>query len=80
MKTSTITVKGQITVPKELRDAYGWKPGDRVGFVGEADGVKVVFSRRKPVGQEIVDQLKKARWRKGLSTDDLMAMTRGDEA
>ena len=77
MKTSTITVKGQVTVPKELRDAYGWKPGDRVGFLGEADGVKIVFSRGKSTGQETVDRLRKARWRKGLSTDALMAMTRG---
>jgi len=80
MKTSTITVKGQVTVPKELRDAYGWKPGDRVGFLGETDGVKIVFSRSKPTGRETVDRLRKARWREGSSTDALIAMTRGDDA
>ena len=77
---STITVKGQVTVPKELRDAYGWKPGDRVGFLGESDGVKIVFSRGKAIGKETVDRLRKAPWRKDLSTDALMAMTRGDDA
>ena len=25
MKTSTMTVKGQVTVPKMLRDEFGWK-------------------------------------------------------
>src|SRR2546429_431253 len=42
MKTSTMTVKGQVTVPKELRDAFGWKVGDEVAFLREKDGVKFV--------------------------------------
>jgi len=27
---STITVKGQVTLPKDLRDAAGLNPGERV--------------------------------------------------
>ncbi|WP_309085036.1 AbrB/MazE/SpoVT family DNA-binding domain-containing protein [Chelativorans sp.] len=30
-----ITAKGQITVPKEVRDRHGLKPGDRIEFVEE---------------------------------------------
>lgn len=30
-----ITTKGQLTLPKEVRDRYGLKPGDRVEFVEE---------------------------------------------
>ncbi|WP_048645029.1 AbrB/MazE/SpoVT family DNA-binding domain-containing protein [Nitratireductor soli] len=30
-----ITTKGQITLPKEVRDRHGLKPGDRVEFVEE---------------------------------------------
>lgn len=30
-----ITAKGQLTLPKEVRDRYGLKPGDRVEFVEE---------------------------------------------
>jgi AbrB family looped-hinge helix DNA binding protein len=30
-----ITAKGQITLPKEVRDRYGLKPGDRIEFVEE---------------------------------------------
>ena len=32
-----ITTKGQITLPKDVRDRHGLKPGDRVEFV-EEDG------------------------------------------
>jgi len=30
-----ITAKGQITLPKEVRDRHGLKPGDRIEFVEE---------------------------------------------
>lgn len=36
--TSTVTVKGQVTIPLEIRKALGLKPRDRVTFVLE-DGM-----------------------------------------
>jgi len=33
--SSTISSKGQITVPKEIRRRLGLEPGDRVEFVAE---------------------------------------------
>ena len=38
MPISTITSKGQITIPKQVRDEMGWKPGDRVAFVRDRAG------------------------------------------
>ena len=32
MPSSTITSKGQITVPKEIRELMRLKPGDRIDF------------------------------------------------
>jgi antitoxin PrlF len=74
---STMTVKGQVTVPKELRDTFGWKPGDEVEFVLEADGVKLVRPRRRGKGEQVVARLRGAAWNRALSTARLMAMTRG---
>ncbi len=34
---NALTVKGQVTIPKRVRNALGLKPGDEVDFV-EADG------------------------------------------
>ncbi len=33
MPTATLTSKGQITLPKAVRDLWGLTPGDRVDFV-----------------------------------------------
>lgn len=77
MKTSRITVKGQVTVPKELRDAFGWKAGDQVTFLREPDGVKLVRAARRGRGKRIVERLRRANWDRRLSTERLMAMTRG---
>ena len=38
MSNAKMTSKGQITVPKEVRDRLGLKPGDRVLFIVEDDG------------------------------------------
>lgn len=35
MLTSTITSKGQITIPKEIRDLLNLRPGDRIDFIVE---------------------------------------------
>jgi AbrB family looped-hinge helix DNA binding protein len=38
MSTSTITSKGQITLPKNVREHLGVREGDRLDFVIAADG------------------------------------------
>jgi AbrB family looped-hinge helix DNA binding protein len=36
--TTTITVKGQVTLPKKVRDEVGLKPGDKVEVRATASG------------------------------------------
>jgi len=38
MTAATLTSKGQLTLPKDVRDALGVGPGDRVDFVKMEDG------------------------------------------
>lgn len=39
MPTSTLTSRGQTTIPKPIREALGLQPGDRVEFTLEEDRV-----------------------------------------
>ncbi len=39
MSTATLTSKGQITIPKDVREALGVGTGDRVEFIDEGEGV-----------------------------------------
>lgn len=36
---STVTTKGQVTIPKPIRDALGIGPNDRVAFIREGERV-----------------------------------------
>ncbi|MCB8839265.1 AbrB/MazE/SpoVT family DNA-binding domain-containing protein [Aurantimonas sp. VKM B-3413] len=45
---SVITSKGQVTVPKQVRDAFNLKDGDRLEFVVVDDTI-VVVPRNRPI-------------------------------
>ena len=77
MKTSRMTVKGQVTVPKAVRDDLGLRPGDPVGFVRDGNEVKIVRVEPRARGSEVVARLRRARWNPRLTTKRLMALTRG---
>jgi antitoxin PrlF len=51
MATATITAKGQITIPKEIRDALELQLGDQVIFVREGERVFLLPVRRKGLTQ-----------------------------
>lgn len=49
MPEATVTSKGQITIPKAIRDKLRLKTGDRLVFRLEADGSARVHAVTKPV-------------------------------
>jgi len=42
-----VTTKGQVTIPKKLRDRYGIRPGVLVDFVADSDGIHLRKAARK---------------------------------
>lgn len=48
MATATMTSKGQLTVPKEIRDRLGLEPGDKVDLVPCGEG-RVEMRKRRTI-------------------------------
>jgi AbrB family looped-hinge helix DNA binding protein len=46
---STLTSKGQTTIPKSIRDSLGMKVGDRMTFTLMPDGVVLMRVKNKHV-------------------------------
>ena len=78
-----LTEKGQVTVPKRVRDALGIGPGSEVDF--EVEGLTARLVKREPVegesrGERLVRLLEEVGRKyadSGLTTDEIMEMTRG---
>ncbi|MHB8482644.1 MAG: AbrB/MazE/SpoVT family DNA-binding domain-containing protein [Nitrospiria bacterium] len=47
MKTSVVTIKGQIVIPAEIRKKLGLKKGSKVVIVEQEDGFKVQTANKK---------------------------------
>lgn len=74
-----ITTKGQVTIPQHIRERLGLLPGTEVEF--EVDGGEVRLRRSAEGmtrGQRLVEHMR-GRLRGGMSTDELMALTRGED-
>jgi AbrB family looped-hinge helix DNA binding protein len=75
-----ITSKGQVTIPADIREQAGLLPHTEVEFRYDGDVVSLVRAkvRKRPGrGAKIVAHLR-GRGDVSLSTDDIMALTRGD--
>lgn len=48
MVAATMTSKGQLTIPKEIRDLLGLRPGDKVELVPKG-GQEVTLRKRRVV-------------------------------
>jgi antitoxin PrlF len=74
-----LTVKGQVTIPKRVRDYLGVQPGGSVEFDVVPPGDVVLrkagrsATNKKPTRFEALRGTRKS----GLSTDELMVLLRG---
>jgi antitoxin PrlF len=75
---TTVTSKGQVTIPKKVRDALKLSPGSAVEFTVNQDGEVIIRrSDGKPMQKrDRFDAMRgkaQIRWK----TDELMALLRG---
>lgn len=74
-----VTSKGQVTIPKSVRERLGIRAGSEVEFVSTVDGVQLVKLDAGRGASIVADMQARARGAFSLSTEELMALTRGDE-
>ena len=75
---STMTSKGQVTIPKTIRDALGLTPGSEVFFDVSADGAVLVHGKNPATPS--TDRFEAVRGKADIAwrTDDLMHLLRGE--
>jgi antitoxin PrlF len=76
MITAKVTSKGQVTIPKEIREKLGVHPGEDVGFE-EKDNLLVIS---KVVTKSPFDKwVGRLKHLKGRRSDDLVREARGHD-
>ncbi len=73
--SATVTSKGQVTIPKRVRDLLGIGPGSVIDFERAQDGRIVLVKVEKKARPNPFARLR-GHAGKGLSTAEIMAMTR----
>jgi antitoxin PrlF len=71
-----VTSKGQVTIPLAVRRKLGIEPGSEVEFELDAQGARLV--RAKTARGKAVVRRMRGRGTVAMSTDEIMALTRGD--
>jgi AbrB family looped-hinge helix DNA binding protein len=81
-----MTVKGQVTIPKKVREALRLSPGDGVQFDVNSEGQIVVCkagtrAAGRRVSGRVRDRFESARGKAQVKwrTDELMALLRGTD-
>ena len=73
-----ITSKGQVTIPQNIREKLGLLPYCEVEFHIVGDAVRMrKMPGSKSRGQRLLEAMGKAK-KPGMTTDEIMAMTRGE--
>ena len=79
--STTVTSKGQVTIPKRVRDQLGIVPGSAVDFEAGADGRVVLVKKGARGGKAARPRSRFAALRGTatvkMSTREIMVLTRG---
>ena len=79
---TTVTVKGQVTLPKAVREAAGIRPGDRVNVRAREGGVIIESIEPSDANEEEylrrLEDMSRRRPFEGFTTEEVMAMTRSE--
>jgi len=72
-----VTIKGQVTIPQEIREKLGITPAAEIDFIQEKDRVYLVKRKDRAKKTHKFSKLRGIANVK-MTTDEIMALTRGD--
>lgn len=75
--STRVTTKGQVTIPKKVRDLLDIVPGSAVDFELAPDG-RVVLTKAGSGRRRSAFAQVRGRATEKMSTDEIMALTRGE--
>lgn len=86
-KLTNLTVKGQVTIPKDVRDALGLRPNQPVEIEMLGDDAAIIRKPKVDPATErarLVEEMKRvsdrfAQLREGRPTEEIMREIRGDD-
>jgi AbrB family looped-hinge helix DNA binding protein len=70
-----LTIKGQVTIPQDIRERLGMLPNTEVEFDVVGDSVRIRKAARQRRGRELVERMRGTAGR-GMTTDQILALTR----
>ena len=73
-----LTTKGQVTIPAEIREKYGFFPNTSIIFKEENGKVYIEKDLSSYAAEKNPFELVRGKADLKLSTDEIMEMTRGD--
>ncbi len=73
-----VTIKGQVTIPQEIREKLGITPAVEVDFVEEKGRIYLVKRKGEPKKTYKFKKLRRIANVK-MTTDEIMALTRGNK-
>jgi antitoxin PrlF len=73
-----ITSRGRVTIPIEIREQCGPRPGDEIKFLIDAHGVRVVRDIGRANGERRFAEPLLRRGDIAMTTEEIMALTRGE--
>lgn len=73
-----ITSKGQVTIPKEIRDEFGLLPHTEIEFKVKNQQIYLIKLEKKSKRSKTLIEKMRGKGTVKMTTDQIMALTRGE--